>query len=189
MKNLPRWRTVDEFPLYEVCEDGRVRSYRRKSRTWRNPRSGIREEPVILKGTTTPHGYTAFILRGDNGKPTRRTAHRLVALAFLENPKGLTDVAHNDGNPGNNHVSNLRWSTHRDNQLDMRAHGTMQDGEKCITAKLTGKQVEEIRATRAAAGRGSQVRLAKKYGISVAQISRIVNGTRWASTYQGAING
>jgi hypothetical protein len=106
-------------------------------------------------------------------------AHRLVALAFLPNPRHLSDVAHNDGDPSNNHVSNLRWSTHRDNQMDMRRHGTMQDGERCVTSKLTTAQALAIRARVIAEGRGSGRRIAKEYGLSFAQVSRIKNGKRW----------
>lgn len=186
MKRVAKWRRIAEFPDYEVCEDGRVRSYRRKSRTWRNPRSGVREVPVILKGTVTPFGYTAFILRGSDGEPHRRMAHRLVALAFLPNPEGLSDVAHNEGVAAGNHVGNLRWATHRDNQMDMRPHGTMQDGERCVTAKLNPEQIEQIRAANEIFGRGVQRRLAAHFRISTAQVSRIVNGRRWASTYKVA---
>ena len=35
--------------------------------------------------------------------------HRLVALAFLENPDGLEFVNHKDENKANNHVDNLEW--------------------------------------------------------------------------------
>ncbi len=107
--------------------------------------------------------------------------HRLIALAFLGPPPtpGHTDAAHKDGNPSNNLLSNLRWATHRSNQMDMRIHGTMQDGEKCCTAKLTEADVQEIRAISQREGRGSGRRLSKRYGISPAQISRIVNRHRW----------
>jgi len=74
---------------------------------------------------------------------------------------------------------NLRWATHRDNQMDMRAHGTMQDGEKSITAKLTEEIVAEIRRLVATGPRGTQRRLSERYGISHAQMSRIVSGKRW----------
>ena len=140
----------------------------------------MRDSPVVVPGTKTPFGYVAYILRkpGDK-KPYRRLAHRLVAIAFLPNPHQLPDVAHNDGNPSNNDVSNLRWATHRDNQMDMRAHGTMQDGEKCCTAKLTAEQAQEIR--RRANVRGQGVVLAREFNISKAQISRIKNGLRWSA--------
>ncbi|SHM46639.1 HNH endonuclease [Pseudomonas asturiensis] len=176
------WRTVSEFPHYEICEDGRLRSYRRKARSWRNPQSDIRPEPVEVPGSITSKGYVAFILRKEGStKPHRRLAHRLVALAFIPNPSGFSDVAHNDGDPGNNCVLNLRWDTHRANQMDMRKHGTMQDGERCITAKITEAQAAEIRRRSSTEGRGVGRRLAAEFGLSPAQISRIASGTRWAS--------
>jgi HNH endonuclease/NUMOD4 motif len=164
---MEEWRTVAEFPDYEVSTLGRLRSLK----------SG---EAKILSGTIGTHGYTAFILRkADNPKPYRRTLHRLMAVAFLPNPLGLSDVAHQDGDPSNRALSNLRWSTHRDNQLDMRRHGTMQDGEKCCTAKLTQEQALEI-ILRVRAGE-KQNAIAAEYRLSKAQICRIVNGSRWKS--------
>jgi hypothetical protein len=173
------WRQVPGFPRYEIGSDGSLRTWIRRERKWRDPCDDKRPAPQMISGTTTPLGYRAYILRKEvRGKPYRRTAHRLVALAFLPNPDNLPDVAHNDGDPGNNHVTNLRWSTHRDNQMDMRRHGTMQDGEKCVTAKLTAQQVADIR--RLHDGKyGTGRRLAREYGVSPACISRIKHGGGW----------
>lgn len=177
------WRVIEEFPLYEISNTGTLRSWKKKERAWRNPDAspGRRDTPVELSGTQTAKGYTAFTLRGEDGKPTRRLCHRLVALAFLGPPPTLnhTDVAHNDGNPGNNKVENLRWATHRDNQLDMFKHGTTKSGEKSITCKITKSQAVEIRDRVAKEGRGSQALISKELGLSKAQVSRIVNKTRW----------
>lgn len=41
--------------------------------------------------------------------------HRLVAMAFIDNPNDLPIVEHIDDNPQNNHYSNLMWSTQKDN--------------------------------------------------------------------------
>lgn len=41
--------------------------------------------------------------------------HRLVALAFLDNPDGLPEVHHKDHDRTNNAVSNLEWIAHDDN--------------------------------------------------------------------------
>lgn len=173
------WQIIDEFPDYEVSMHGDVRSHLKKGKTT----AARRESPYVMTGFRDKRGYHSVMLRrrGDK-KIYRRLVHRLVAISFIPNPDGLSDVAHGDGDPANNILSNLRWATHADNQMDMRAHGTMQDGEKSCTAKLSAEQVGEIRQIASSMGRGSGVFLAKKFGVSKAQISRIVNGARWRST-------
>lgn len=41
--------------------------------------------------------------------------HRLLAEAFIPNPDNKPEVDHIDGNPQNNSLDNLRWSTHMEN--------------------------------------------------------------------------
>lgn len=48
-------------------------------------------------------------------KRKRIYIHRLVALHFIDNPNGYNEVDHIDGNPTNNHYTNLRWCTHLEN--------------------------------------------------------------------------
>lgn len=96
-------------------------------------------------------------------------------------------MAHNDGTRTNNHYTNLRWATPKENQADRRIHGTHLSGSSVPTSKLTEEQVAAIMADYAAHGirfRGGSVtmqNLADLHGVSVAQISRIVNGKQWLS--------
>src|SRR6266498_3398308 len=114
----PEWRPVAGFSGYEIDYCGRVRSWHR-----RGHREPLADTPHLLKPLANRRGYLQYNLHGKT-----KLAHRLVALAFIPNPSNLPEVAHENGDGLENYVGNLRWSTHRDNQMDMRRHGTMQDG-------------------------------------------------------------
>lgn len=58
----------------------------------------------------TGGGYYVVTL---NGK--KFLLHRLLAEAFIPNPDNKPEVDHIDGNPQNNSLDNLRWSTHKEN--------------------------------------------------------------------------
>lgn len=54
--------------------------------------------------------------------------HKLVALAFLGDPKSPTNtVDHIDGDKGNNAVSNLRWASKAEQRANQRPHAQFQD--------------------------------------------------------------
>lgn len=59
-----------------------------------------------------------------DGKRRHRYLAVLVAEAFIPNPHNYPEVCHKDGDPSNNHVSNLKWGTHADNMDDAKRHGT-----------------------------------------------------------------
>lgn len=59
-------------------------------------------------------GYPHYQLCANNKRKTI-TAHRLVALAFIENPLNLPCVNHKDEVKTNNSVENLEWCTYEYN--------------------------------------------------------------------------
>lgn len=173
-----RWLRLPEFPDYEVSERGDVRRTTRGGR--RYPAGYVLQPKAHVKG------YLCFTLKTASGADKTMLAHRLVALAFHgEPPTPEHEVAHRDGTRTNNEYTNLRWATPTENQADRVVHGTTMSGEQLPQTKLKSAQVDEIRAAYSAKGKryaGGEVTmqsLADEYGVSLAEISRIVNGVRW----------
>ncbi|WP_200895114.1 sigma factor-like helix-turn-helix DNA-binding protein [Clostridium sp. FS41] len=52
----------------------------------------------------------------ENGKQKVYSVNRLIAQAFIPNPENKPYVSYLDGNPANNHVDNLSWTT-KDEQV------------------------------------------------------------------------
>lgn len=65
---------------------------------------------AIIKPRPGATGYMRVTLSGKD-----YYVHRLVALAFLDNPLGKPEVNHKNGNKTDNRVSNLEWATKLEN--------------------------------------------------------------------------
>ena len=106
-------------------------------------------------------------------------AHRL-SYAFTHGVQigGLEVVRHTCDNPGSCNPNHLTTGNYAENSQDMVTKDRSAEGEQHGRAKLTKKEVLEIRK-RCTNGE-KQAMLAVDYGVANQQISRIVNNKRWS---------
>jgi hypothetical protein len=124
----------------------------------------------ILKPSSHNFGYLHVNLYLDKKAKSWLVQH-LVAFAFLgERPVGMM-VCHNDGDPANNRLSNLRYGTQSSNMSDRVIHGTHNRGEKHGMAVLSDDDVLKIREELKTGV--VQRRIAEKYGVSYSLITLI----------------
>ncbi len=156
-----KWKDIPNYPKYEVSDSGVVR---------------LKQCKTILRQHST-YNRKVVHLRNEFGAKKHRV-HRLVALAFIgECPKGM-ECCHNDGDCTNNHVSNLRYATHSENELDKRLHGTDINGERHHAAKLNIKQVLEIKS-KLDSGKYRVTEICRQYNVSDALIYLIKKNKVW----------
>lgn len=117
------WKPIDEFPLYEVSNTGKVRNQSGK----------------VLKTFIQNSGYLVVSFPKCGKYSAKRTMHRLVAKAFRDNPLGLPIVNHIDGNKLNNVASNLEWCDNSHNILHARAAGLNPYNRPTVGKKLPAR--------------------------------------------------
>lgn len=172
MSALEEWLPVVGMEgCYSVSNLGRVRSEKRVVMRSNGLRQTIPAR--MLKTPPNRRGYPECYPQRDGGGRVR-LVHQLVMEAFVgPRPSGLM-VCHNDGNPANPRLENLRYDTMAGNSADTIAHGRTTRGERSRNAKLTAEQVRQIRDdTR------SQVQIASDYGVTASNISRIKTRDVW----------
>lgn len=101
--------------------------------------------------------------------------HRLVLEEFFgPQPVGM-QAAHLDGNPKNNHISNLAWVTPKENSSHKILHGTSGKGSKNAMAKISEFDVLQIRKMYSNGVHPKEI--AKKFKIK--NVTVIATGRAW----------
>lgn len=116
----PELRDIPGYEgMYAITRDGRVWAYPRKWVAGKNIK--FEHRGIWLKPVTGTHGYQLISLYKGKGRQLR--LHRVVALTWIENPRGLSDVNHINGIKADCRVSNLEWCTSAENSRHARRAG------------------------------------------------------------------
>lgn len=170
------WKPVVGYEgLYEVSNLGTVKSLHK---IINKGEFGMVEFPEKILKVVMRGPYRAVRIY-KNKKGTRYSVHRLVAQAFIPNPKNKRQVNHIDGDKLNNNVNNLEWCTPYENTRHAIKNGLFSDapiGEKNGQSKLTTENVLYIKNTRRIVSRRD---LSLQFKISIKQVDRIRSGERW----------
>jgi hypothetical protein len=108
--NQEEWRTIQDWPAYEVSSLGNFRRGAPGQKTY------VGRPLRVYKNERT--GYCSITLSKTNefvSEMKTLSAHRLVALTFIPNPEGKREVDHINCDRTDNRVENLRWATTKEN--------------------------------------------------------------------------
>jgi hypothetical protein len=142
---------MPDYPTYYVTPDGRVFSASRRF--------------LCLRPGKKPGGYRFVGLRNHEGLHYEMV-HRLVAKAFIPNPKCRDEVNHKNGNKDDNDVANLEWVTRSENARHAVATGLM-----VAPRKLEEKDREAVRIAV-----GSYRAIGMRFGICAPTVCNIKRG-------------
>lgn len=163
------WKDIKGYEgEYQVSNLGRVKSLPRYVACGKNG-NGTRlvSERILKTGAYTKSGHVSVVLRKNgNGQPV----HKLVMEAFVgKRPNGL-DICHNDGNPQNNVLENLRYDTRSSNNIDIFRHGGHMG-----CCKLNEQKVKKIRKL-VFDEKVSRAEVARKFKVSARTVQNICKG-------------
>jgi hypothetical protein len=166
------WKDVVGFEFYyEVSNTGYIRRKAGSSHL----------KPKNLKMRYDADGYCRVNLKVKQ-KSNSKFFHRIIAMAFLDNPENKPQVNHINGIKHDNRLENLEWATRSENRVHAYRTGLQtgksRQGIKCNFHKLTEMQVKDIRK-RYHKRVVTMKELAKEYSVSEACINNIISKKNW----------
>ena len=140
------WKDVVGYEnIYEVSNFCNVRTHKNKT-TW-TERHGLRHWKQRGLKNKMPNGRDIRVSLWKDGKVKDWLVHRLVAYAFIPNTdKNKNSINHIDGNPRNNHVENLEWCNHKENNNHAFESGLMTTNNKTTLLRLSDNKTFNFRS-------------------------------------------
>ena len=110
------WKSCEFDNRYKISNFGNIK------RILANGSERILKPSILNKGRTHPYYY---IQLKKEGKRKNYLIHRLVCFAFCEGHSDKNNICdHIDRNTFNNHYTNLKWGTQKDNMNNLKFNHT-----------------------------------------------------------------
>lgn len=140
------WKDVVGYEgIYEVSNFGNVRTHKNKT-TW-SEAHGLRHWKQRYLKNKTPNGRDVRLNLWKDGMAKDWLVHRLVAYAFIPNTdETKNSINHIDGNPKNNHVENLEWCNHYENNNHAFDNGLISISKKTTLLRLSDNKTFNFRS-------------------------------------------
>lgn len=134
-----------------------------------------------LKTRLDKDGYVIVTIYLD-GKRYDKKMHRLVAEAFIPNPKNKPEVNHKNGIKTKNSKRNLEWVTTFENLYHAWDTGLSsfdnREGENNAYSKHTNQTIRKV-CKALESNKLTIKEISEKYGVSRATIEQILLGNQW----------
>ena len=175
---METWKPIPKHAGYEVSNRGRMRSLGRvivqhdaRGKPYHRRFPGC----LLTQSYNDVHGYYYAKVTDDARRHYGlRTAHAVLMAFVGDRPEG-TEACHNDGDPANNAVENLRWDTRLSNAADTILHGTSTRGERHPMHALSRASILKIRRSTK-----TDAELSRIYGVGSRHITKIRKRQTWA---------
>lgn len=153
-----QWKTIPSLPDYQASNMGRIKSLKTQK---------------ILSGCLNENGYYKFCL-SVGGKNIYRIRSSLVMEAWHGARPAHKVVCHENGDPSDDRLENLKYKTQKENIADKYRHGTILFGERNPRARITKEIAEYIFLSKE-----STEKLSKELSVSSPTIDAIRNRKSW----------
>lgn len=177
-----KWKSVKGYEsLYEVSENGTIKSLDRivEGKNGKLYKRNGKIKNWQINKVDERHSARAYVELWKDNKMKIVLVHRIVGEAFVSNPQGKPCINHIDGNPLNNHYSNLEWCTYSENNKHAYRNGLRR--KICNFDQTTNRAVVgRNRVTGEVLKFKSVHEAARQLGVTVMAVSNVVraNATR-----------
>jgi len=162
------WKDIPNYEgYYQASNTGRIKSIDRVVKAKGN--GLVLKKGKVLSQQTSNDGYFQISLCCKSVKKYFRV-HRLIALTFIDNPKGLPVVNHKNRKTKDNAVENLEWCTIQYNCTYMDAHlkGSEKRSHKIGQYSKDGELLNKFKS----------ISITSNYGFNPGKVSMVCNGQR-----------